>query len=192
MFLLFRGCSLLALTFVLYAAHASIAHTKSWQVVPADSQIKFSGVYAGQAFKGVFKNWTAKITFDPTKLDAAIANVEIDLASAETGNTTYDKTLPTSDWFNVKKEPNGRFITSTFSQDGDTFRAEGTLSLRGKTVPVVLNFTFSENSKAAKIEGTTKLNRLDFDIGRSSDPSGDWVKPNIEIAISVALKPAQN
>ena len=184
---------LAALLIVLYLmTTAATVHAKNWQVIPEESHIEFSGIYAGLEFKGEFKDWTATITFDPSNLETAKAQVDIELSSATTGNTTYDKTLPTADWFNVKKEPKAQFSTSEFHKEEKTYLAKGTLNLRGKTLPVDLKFTFSETGNTAKLDGKTTLNRLEFDIGKSSDPTGDWVKPNIEVHITVSLKQEQN
>ena len=184
-----RKCSiyptLLAIaTFLFCAAPAS---AKSWQVLADQSHIRFSGIYAGQGFKGEFKNWTATINFDQSSLDTSNAEVEIDLSSALTGNKTYDKTLPTSDWFNIKQQPTAQFSATEFTKIEEAFLAKGTLNLREKTVPVELDFTFVENGDKAQLEGKTTLDRLAFDIGKSSDPTGDWVKPKIDIQISVQL-----
>lgn len=159
-----------------------------WTVDHAASRIGFSSSHAGRAFKGTFQRWTADIRFDPDALESARAEVSVDLTSAVTGDTTYDKTLPTADWFNTSKFAEARFVTSAFRKTGDgAFEADGTLDLRGATVPVTLSFSFTQTGQTAVIQGTTNLRRLDFDIGKQSDAGGAWVGLDVPVSVTVSL-----
>ena len=161
---------------------------ETWAVDPANSRIGFSGKHAGTAFKGTFETWTAEIRFDPQDLANAKADVRVDLRSAVTGDTTYDKTLPTSDWFNTRAATEGRFVATQFEAAADgAFKAAGTLSIRGFEVPVVLDFTFTRDGETARIEGQTRLQRLDFGIGKGSDATGAWVSLDIPVTVDVKL-----
>ncbi len=172
--------------------HAALAETPKWIVRPAESKIEFSATHAGRAFKGVFKTWSAEIQFDPQDLAGSKAVVLVDLSSAFTGDQTYDKTLPTVDWFNVSKFAEGRFETTGFTAKGDQqFSAEATLSMRGIEVPVTFDFTFEASGATAKLEGKTTLKRMDFSIGKGSDAAGDWVALEIPVTVSVVMDKAE-
>lgn len=166
------------------------AHSTEWTVVPENSTISFSGSHAGQKFKGVFKIWTAEVSFDPENLSASRADVRVDLASAETGDATYDKTLPTADWFHIKKFAEGRFIATDFEAlGGNKFAAKGSLELRGIDVPVTLTFDFVADGDTAKLNGQVTLQRLNHKIGLDSDATGAWVSLDIPVTIDVLMKP---
>lgn len=190
-----RAAAVALVAFVAFAAVvASVKAATVWQVVPEKSSIGFSGTHAGRTFKGTFKNWKAKIAFDPQNLASSKATVKVDLASAATGDATYDKTLPTADWFNVLRFPEATFVTTSISaaSEGESsFVAEGLLSIRGIEVPVVLAFDFVETENEAHLEGTASLKRLAFDIGRGSDAAGNWVSLDIPVTVSVTLKRAE-
>ena len=161
----------------------------TWTVVPADSKIAFSGQHAGNTFKGVFEKWAATISFDPADLPSSKATVTVALASAKTGDQTYDKTLPTADWFDAARSPSAVFETSTFrGLGGDKFEADGTVSIRGMKAPVTLVFTFTAVGDTAKLTGATKLKRLDYGIGKGSDGDGSWVGLDIPVEVNVSLK----
>ncbi len=169
----------------------SMAQPAKWTVRPAESKIAFSGTHAGSAFAGEFRSWTADIRFDPDDLAGSKAVVLVDLTSAFTGDQTYDKTLPTADWFDVGKFAEGRFETTGFTaKDGNQFEAQGTLSLRGGKADVLLNFTFRVEGATAKLSGETTLQRLDFGIGKGSDAPGDWVSLDIPVSVSVVMDKA--
>lgn len=177
-----------ALVVATVAAPAPAATAAEWTVVERESRIGFSGTHAGRGFKGAFARWTADITFDPAKLETARAVVKVDLASAATGDTTYDKTLPTVDWFNIAKFTTATFTTTGFTAaGGNAFEALGTLDLRGTQVPVTLRFTFERTAAGARLEGRTTLKRTDFGIGKGSDATGEWVSIDIPLEVSVAL-----
>ena len=162
-----------------------------WAVQPGQSKIAFSGEHAGNKFKGTFEKWDAAIAFDPADLAGSKAAVTIALASARTGDATYDKTLPTVDWFDLAKGPTGVFETAAFrAKSGDDYEADGTLSIRGFKIPVTLAFTFKASGDTATLTGKTQLKRLDFAIGKGSDDSGAWVSLVIPVDIAIALKKA--
>lgn len=176
----------------LAAVVASVKAATVWQVVPEKSSIGFSGTHAGQTFTGTFKEWKADIAFDPGDLAASKASVTVDLASAVTGDTTYDKTLPTADWFNVSQIAQATFKTTaiTAAPKPNAFIAEGLLSIRGVEVPVTLTFNFVESGDEARLQGTASLERLAFGIGKGSDASGAWVSLDIPVTVEVTLKRA--
>jgi polyisoprenoid-binding protein YceI len=175
---------------VAFAAAAALpAFASPWTVVPAESKIAFSGEHAGTKFKGTFEKWDAVIAFDPANLAASKATVTVQLASAKTGDTTYDKTLPTVDWFDIAKSATGVFETSAFRSTGpDKYEADATLTLRGIKVPVVLAFDFKATGDTAKLVGKAELKRMDFGIGKTSDATGAWVSLSIPLEVTVGLK----
>ncbi|MCH9807573.1 MAG: YceI family protein [Alphaproteobacteria bacterium] len=174
------------------AMNPAVAEATKWNVKTAESKIGFSATHAGRAFDGEFKSWSADIRFDPSDLEGSQAVVLVDLASAFTGDQTYDKTLPTVDWFNTSKFAEGRFETTGFQAKGDNqFTAAGTLTMRGIAVPVSLDFTFEASGGTAQLQGRTTLKRLDYGIGKGSDSAGDWVALDIPVTVSVALEKAE-
>ena len=76
-------------------------------------------------------------------------------------------------WFDVKLFPQAIFTSNKLVKTGDkTYQADGTLTIRDKMVPVILNFTLEEYSDhKAKVKGSTVLKRSDFGLAR-----GDWAK----------------
>ena len=168
---------------------AASAQATTWNVVAGESRIAFSGTHAGRPFKGTFERWSAAIKFDPADLAGSKATVTVELASAKTGDTSYDKTLPTVDWFDVAKTPSGTFETSEFKSLGDDkFEAGGTLTIRGFKVPVKFAFEFKSSGDTAKLNGKAQLKRLDWSIGKGSDAPGEWVGLDVPVDVSVTLK----
>ena len=78
------------------------------------------------------------------------------------------------------------FETTGFAAAADgTYTAEGTLTLRGIALPVILSFSFAETAGVARVEGRGTVRRLAFGIGRSGAPDEGWLKDPVEIVFSL-------
>ncbi|MDN5924238.1 MAG: YceI family protein, partial [Xanthomonadales bacterium] len=89
----------------------ALAFARTWQVDTAHSKLGFDGSFQGGAFHGVFKQFEAKINYDPADLGHASFDVTVNLASVDTGAGERDDTLKGADFFNVAKTPQAHFIT---------------------------------------------------------------------------------
>ncbi len=168
---------------------AQNAQAADWAVDSTKSSIGFSGTHAGSTFDGVFKDWSATIRFDPVDPASAQAVVVIKTASAETGNALYDSTLPGEDWFNNQAFGEAIFKAQSFTSIGDgTYRADGTLTIRDKTMPISFNFTLKIEGTTAKMTATHTLDRLSYGLGATSDPTADWVSREIKLTLSVTAQ----
>lgn len=178
---------------VLLMGGASFAAAKTYTVDPAASTVKFSGTHAGNPFEGVFETWTAEIVFDPANLPGSSIKTKFDTASAKTGNAMYDGTLPQADWFDSSNHPDAVFeSTSITTAENSTYKAMGTLNLRGISQPVEFIFTLSDlATPPVKATASFDIDRLAFDIGKGSDAKAEWVsqKINITINLSASLSP---
>lgn len=152
------------------------------------STVSFSGIHAGDQFRGTFSEWSADIQFDPGALADSRADIRFALSSASTGNPFYDGTLPESDWFDIANHPEGRFAaTSVVAGDQDgTFIMEGDLTLRGKSLPLRLPFTYDVvEDGTAIVKGSVIADRLAYGIGENSDATAEWVSQEITIDIDI-------
>lgn len=158
------------------------AQASNWVLEKATSKITFEGTQMGAGFLGEFKNFDAKIFFDPAALDKTDITVEIDLSSVSSKSSERDTTVLNEEWFDVKTYPKAIFkSTSVKLVEGDNYEAVGTLSLRGVTKEVTLPFTYKEvlsknteeHSKVALVtsKGFT-LNRIDYGVGAKN-----WADP---------------
>lgn len=182
---------LFALTFPAMAEEAAAPAVTSWTVDPASSEISFSGTHADNEFTGKFKTWSAEIDFDPAKLEQSKVSVTIDTGSAETGDKTYDGSLPSPEWLGPKAFPTATFESKAFRQTGDTtYEVDGTLSLKGVTQDITLPFSLTIEGDKATMEATTTLDRLLYKIGTASDPKAEWVSKDITVAIKVSATKA--
>jgi polyisoprenoid-binding protein YceI len=162
------------------------ATAADWKLDPARSTIAFASEWNGQKVEGRFQRFSGTIRFTPEKLADTDVAIAVDLASATTGDRTVNSSLPGDDWFAVKANPTARFITrSVTATSPGRYLAKGTLTLRGKSVPVDLPFTLSIAGNTATMAGTTRLDRRAFGIGMQSDAEGAWVVFPVPVTIRV-------
>ena len=162
------------------------AQAADWVVDQARSRLGFVGSQAGSPFEGRFSRWTAKISLDPANPASGKAVVEIDMASAATGDKQKDESLPQGDWFDAKAFPQARFEATSFrAKSGAAFEAVGSLSIRGLKKDVVLPFTLDITGPTAHAKGRLDLIRTDYGIGQGAWKAADMVA--LEVAVTIDL-----
>lgn len=176
---------LLVLLLLVVAAPAAAV---PWTVVPAQSRIAFTATWLGKAVPGVFRVWSAAIDFDPATPAAARIAVTIDLASAATGDKTVDGALPGADWFATGSGRSARFVASRVTGSAGRFVASGTLTLRGRAVPVTLPFTYAVAGDTATVVGQLNLDRRRWSIGSDSDSTAEYVAFAVPVVVRVVAK----
>lgn len=155
-----------------------------------NSALAFAGKYQGAVFVGRLPGFVTKLSFDPAQLQSAKLDVVIPLATASTGNASYDTEMRGSAFFNAVKFPQARYSATKFRALGENrYAADGTLSLRGISQPVTLEFTWTPGANPV-LRGKATVNRLSFNVG-----GGQWADtkllPNaIAVSTRVVLKPA--
>ncbi|HEY4971929.1 MAG TPA: YceI family protein, partial [Steroidobacteraceae bacterium] len=147
------------------------------------------GVQAGAKFRGVFHKFTADIEFAPEALASSHFDVQIDLNSADTMDKDRDTTIRGADIFDVAHFPTAHYVTRSFAKTATGYTAVGALTLRGVTKDVPIDFQFTQAGTGARLEGSAKLNRLDFGAGQGDWKSTEWVADAVKISFVLALKP---
>lgn len=179
-----------ALAFLLLAAPLpSLA--ADWTIDPAKSTLGFTGRQTGALFSGRFAQWGGQISFDPADPAHGSARIEIDMASAATGDLQKDSALPGSDWFDIGHFPKAVFTASSFrSTGGKGYVAVGSLSLRGVAKPVELPFTLEIGADGkAHAKGELHLRRTDYGVGQGSWAAADTVALEVSVTVDVVATP---
>lgn len=174
---------------VLFCLLPAPAFALPWSVIPGQSTFTFTATQMGQAFTGVVQKYQADIDFDPDKA-AGRVTVDIDIASLGTGDKDRDRTIPAPEWFDTPHFPAARFAADSFRKTGPgAFEAEGTLTIKGISVPVAVPFTFEKVEGSAlsqaRVKGHVTLDRSKFRLG-----TGDWADTSVianEVAVDFTL-----
>lgn len=164
-------------------APAPQAALSNWSVLDG-STLGFRSSWSGQPIEGRFARWTGDIRFSPDMLAKSSVKVVVDLSSAVTGDAQVDSTLPSEDWFDTATHPKATFATTAFRHvGGDRYLANGNLTLRGISRPVVLPFTLKITEDRAEMTGVATLDRTNFGVGKGDGATTDDIPANVAIPI---------
>ena len=163
------------------AAAPALAEVASdWQV--QEGEIAITVLQLGSEVTGRFADWTAQISFDPDAgPEFGAVTTTIAIGSLTLGSVTDQAMGP--DFFDATAFPTATF-TGPILAEGDDYRVDGTLTLKGITAPVALPFTLSIDGDTATMSGQTQVNRQTFGIG---DSMADESNLGFPVVIDVTL-----
>lgn len=147
--------------------------------------------------RGRFGQVSGAITFAEALEDSSV-EVDIDVASVDTGAPDRDGHLRSADFFDVESYPQITFrSTGVKDLDGDTFTLEGDLTVRDVTRPVSFRATYNglgQNPWGAVVvgfEGRVEIDREDFGLtwNQALETGGVLVGKVATIDIAVEATP---
>lgn len=173
--------------FLLLAPVIAKASVPEWKIIPSESSITFTGIQNDAPASGKFKKFSGEIRLDPNQLNASKVRIVIDMNSVSTSFSDFTSTLITSDWFNVTLFPQAVFESTHFTKLGENkYQANGTLTIRDKTIPVTLTFVAEELSKTkGRVKGSTTLKRTVFGVGQGEWADTEAVKDDVQVNFTI-------
>lgn len=138
--------------------------------------------------EGKFKDFSGTIDKDDSNFLNSKVSFVVRPESVDTENSKRDEHLRTADFFDVKKYPEAKFISTKIEAAGENkFNLFGELSVHGKSKSVKFELIEKEvKGEDVIYEASTHLNRLDFAVGESSMMVDDEV--NLIVRLHVAGK----
>ena len=133
--------------------------------------------------EGIFKKFSAHISFDPARPASGIAQLTVDVGSYDLGDASYDSQVIGKSWFDAKTYPTATFVSSAIAAvGGNRYNVTGQLTIKGKSETVVVPVTLTRRDNMQSLDGTLSIKRSQFDIG-----TGEWKDTSI-VADDVAIK----
>jgi len=165
----------------------TMATAFEWHIVPDKSSLHFKAIQNNSPIKGEFKKFTGNIEFDQQALNKIRVEIVIDMASVSTVFKDVADALRTAEWFDTKAFPKATFSAKNFKKISDKdYEAQGQLTLRDKTLSLILHFTFEKyTDKEAIATGYATLKRTEFGIGQGEWKKTDGVKDPVEINFKI-------
>jgi polyisoprenoid-binding protein YceI len=87
-----------------------------------------------------------------------------------------NKKAQTEEWFDAKKHPMIKFISTNVEKKGSEYSIVGNLTLKGITKTVTIPATVTESGNKITFKGSFNVNRIDFKVGKKSDIVPDIMK----------------
>jgi len=172
-----------------------------WFLEPGHTEVEFRARHMMVTWvRGLFKNISGWIEFDPDNPTNLSFGAEFDAKSLWTGVPQRDDHLRSADFLDVERFPTIAFKSSNVRLIGEhDYVVEGDLTIRGVTRPITLDVTYLGHSETPWWEGgvdkgpkrragfaaRTRINRHDFgvDWNDSMPDGGIVVSPIVEIRI---------
>ena len=175
----------------LVALPASLSvEAADWKMDPAGSKLEFVATFEKTPASGVFKEFDARLSFDPDKPAGGKLDVTIKVTSADMGIADVNKEIRNKDWFDYAGFPQAEFRSTDLRRDGSRYVARGTLTLKGAKQAVEVPFTWAPSGDGATMEGELTLKRGDFGIGLGEWKATDTIGADVKVKFKVKLKKA--
>ena len=114
----------------------------TWTIDPTHSEVGFSIRHIMiSKVKGKFEKFTATFVTGENPLDSSVT-ASAEVASINTNEPNRDGHLRTGDFFDAATYPTIDFVSTGVRQDGDDFKVDGNLTIKGVTKPVTFDFEF--------------------------------------------------
>lgn len=142
---------------------------------PAKSTISATFKQMNVPVEAKFRKFNAQVDYDPAKPEAARANVDIETASIDLGDSDMNREVAKKDWFNSVQFPKATFVSTAIKPAGaGKLNVTGRLTIKGKSADV--NFPLAVRLDAGKqlFEGALPIRRLAYNIG-----DGEWKDTSI-------------
>lgn len=169
---------------------AAPAVSAVWQSDQEAGSLQFVATQAGARFTGSFRKFAVRLDYDSAVPAAGSLDVTVELGSADTADAERDGILKGSEFFWTDRHPQARFHASRVQREGERWRADGELSLRGVARPVTVLFTVAGQSSQLGMKGTAALHRLEFGVGQGEWATTEWIGDEVEIRFDLELTPA--
>jgi polyisoprenoid-binding protein YceI len=163
------------------------------QLLPAQSEVRFTAKQMGVPMQGMFSKLTGSVQWSAAKPEASHIRLEIPVASATVGSPEMDDELPKAEWFGASQFPTAVFESSAVSAlGGNRFEVLGTLSIKGVKLPVKTEATVLPNpadkDATSTASGSLGIARLAYKIGQGSWGDTSVVADAVQIQYRIRLK----
>lgn len=175
-----------------------MANTITWQIDPTHSAVEFAVKHMMfTTVRGRFKDVKGTIEVDEQNPDRSTVNVEIAAASIDTGVPDRDAHLRSADFLDVENHPTITFrskrVEGAMKKEGDRFKVIGDLTIRGKSLEVTLESTYTGTGKdpwgniKGAAEATAKIDRRDWGLmwNQALETGGILVANEVRIEVQV-------
>lgn len=133
---------------------------------------------------GEFKKASGNITFDENNLGDSKFEITIDVSSITTGNAMQNKKAQIAEWFDSKKYPTIKFVSTKVEKSGDDYAVTGNLTIKGTTKTKKVPVKVTKSGNDLKFEGKFGVNRMDYGVGHTSDAVPEVMNINYSIPVT--------
>lgn len=168
-----RNRFLFAMALLLVSIPGAHAQTSTWTIDPAHSSINFEVRHLSVSnVHGSISGVKGTVVYNEKDITKSSVQATADTATVSTNNERRDTHLKSPDFFDVTKNPQLSFKSTSLSNAGGKLTLTGELTLGGVTKTVTLDVdgpappqTDKQGKTRSGFSASGKLNRTDFNFG---------------------------
>lgn len=168
------------------------AEPGAWVVDPAASAIAFDYTRAGQVAVGKFTEFSGTGRLDPADPASATLEIRIESRSIDLDDALASGFATSAEWFDSRNTPEVvyrlRRLTVT---GGDTYSAEGDLTIRGKTRAITAPVTLAIGADSARATGSLGVVRTDYGLGVGPSAAFVDIGPDVAVRFDLIARPVR-
>ncbi|MDT8450224.1 MAG: YceI family protein [Wenzhouxiangellaceae bacterium] len=155
--------------------------------------LEFAGAVEGRGFTGRFGEFDVRYCMPEGEPESGRIEVTVALASADSDNRDRDTTLKGEEFFDVVSFPESTWRSTEIVRDGEGYRAEGELTLKGITAAQPIRFTLEPDGErivargAFTLAGDAEVDRQRFDVGTGEFADPEFVRNRVDVRFKVEL-----
>ena len=170
---------------ILYGYSAS----ESPPLAAGDSRVRFEFVVMGELQEGVFSESTVEMLIDPDNPGANRLFATVNTTMVNTGNSQIDSTLVGEDWLDSGNYPNAIFESNVLVPRGENnYAVSGTIRIKEIAREVSFPINLETRNDELIASGSFTVDRLDFNLGRDSQPDDDTAGYRVTIIFEFAVR----
>jgi polyisoprenoid-binding protein YceI len=147
-------------------AVASLAHAADLNIGPAGgNKVTATFKQEGVEVENPFTKFTGRITYDPAKVEASSATLEVETASFDFGDPAYNAEVRKKSWFDSAAFPKAKFQSTAVKAGAGGFTATGSLTLKGKVQTIAVPVKVTTAGGRSVFDGSFVISRKAFGIG---------------------------
>lgn len=157
--------------------------------------LEFAGAVEGSGFTGRFGEFDVRYCMPEGEPGSGRIEVTVALASADSDNRDRDTTLKGEEFFDVASYPESTWRSIGIVRDGEGYRADGELTLKGITAAQPIRFTLEPDGERMvargvfTLAGDAEVDRQRFDVGTGEFADPEFVRNRVDVRFEVELAP---
>jgi len=129
----------------------------------ASAEVSFS--FVNNDVNGTLEGFKSNSSIDLTNFENSSLKGSVEVATIDTGNSIRNWSLRRSKYFDADTHPKITFESTSISQDGQSFKVSGKLTIKG----VTKNISFQFEKKGKQYIGKTTVYSSDYGISIKDD-----------------------
>ena len=170
--------------------HAAETGPREWYVIGDKSSLEFTATQNDALIKGKLNMFHTGINFSPEYLEKSTILVQMSVKDIHIDYQPAQQAIQSPDWLDGMQFPTMYFRSTHITHsDGKNYVAEGELSIRNITLPIILHFTLEEYAdNHAHAKGEATISRTAYGIGRGEWKATDIIKDEVAIQLDLYVQ----